>query len=82
MPNTELMEGIGALLRRPNLEPEARTLIELALEAQKSGRLPSIAALRVQTAVIGEAKPRMRVPVSGGCDDSGGGGDGGGGGGW
>lgn len=46
MPNTELLEGIEGLLHRPNLEPEARKLIELAMEAQKTGRMPSIEALR------------------------------------
>lgn len=54
MPNTELLEGIEGLLTRPKLEPEARKLIELALEAQKSGRMPSIEALRVQATTITE----------------------------
>lgn len=50
MPKTELLKGIEGLLHRPGLEPEARKLIELAMEAQKTGRMPSIEALRAQTA--------------------------------
>lgn len=50
MPKTELLKGIEGLLHRPGLEPEARKLIELAMQAQKTGRMPSIAALRAQTA--------------------------------
>ena len=45
MPNTELMEGIEGLLHRPNLEPEARRLIELALVAQECGVMPCLDGL-------------------------------------
>lgn len=48
MPNTELLKGIEGLLEKPDLEPEARTLIELALRAQEMDGMPSLEVLRTQ----------------------------------
>lgn len=45
-PNIDLEQGIAGLLELPNLEPEARALIELALEAQKTGEMPDLSKLK------------------------------------
>lgn len=50
MANTELMQGIAGLLAKPGLMPEARALIEMSLEAQRQGRLPSVGELRERLA--------------------------------
>lgn len=50
MANTKLMQGIEGLLAKPGLMPEARALIEMSLEAQKVGRLPSVRELREKLA--------------------------------
>lgn len=62
MPNTELLDGIAGLLQRPNLEPEARRLIEMSLEAQKTGKLPSVAELREKLVVqTGWSEPLLKA---------------------
>ena len=43
-------------MKRPGLEPEARKLIELAIEAQKSGRMPGLEVLGSQFPVLGSAE--------------------------
>lgn len=51
MANNELMQGIEGLLTKPGLMPEARALIEMSLEAQKAGKLPSVGELRQRLTV-------------------------------
>lgn len=51
MANDELTEGIKGLLKKPGLVPEARQLIEMSLEAQAAGKLPSVKELREKLAV-------------------------------
>lgn len=60
MANTELMQGIEGLLAKPGLMPEARALIEMSLEAQRQGRLPSVGELRERLADKGTMRQSDR----------------------
>lgn len=64
MANNELMQGIAGLLTKPGLMSEARALIEMSLEAQMQGRLPSVGELRKKLAGKGTIRPSDNETVS------------------
>ena len=50
MPHDEVIDQMQGLLQRPALYPETQRLIELAIEAQRTGVMPSLNNLSTQPA--------------------------------
>lgn len=64
-----LTAAIESLAQRPGICPEALRLIELALEAQKAGRMPDLSALESPAELLGlhSASDTAALERSGSC---------------